>query len=306
MNFARSKKGKCGLRSQCKECYKREKELEKEELLSKYSFIKEIESDGVWNHCPYCIKVCSKCGRILVANEINFKKKKKGKWKLASICKYCDKKYREDHSDYFDEYNKKYYKDNKGVLLEKTKKYYEDHKEERDQYGTKWYKENRETRKEKCRKYYKEHKEEAKEYRRKYYEEHKEEVLDRCKEYRRNNPNKVFNNVQKRRHKLENQGRGITKEQWLEMMNFFEWECAYSGIRLDENNRSIDHIISLSKDGENEPWNCVPMVRILNSSKYTSDMEDWYMKQDFFDIDRLLKIYEWIEYAYKKYKEMSN
>lgn len=28
--------------------------------------------------CPYCIKICSKCGRLLVANTMNFHKKKMG------------------------------------------------------------------------------------------------------------------------------------------------------------------------------------------------------------------------------------
>ena len=85
------------------------------------------------------------------------------------------------------------------------------------------------------------------------------------------------------------------------MMQFFEWRCAYSGIILDKNNRSIDHIISLSNGGLNEPWNCVPMLRNLNSSKSTNDMMNWYSQQVFFDIDRLLKIYEWIEYAWNKW-----
>ena len=84
-------------------------------------------------------------------------------------------------------------------------------------------------------------------------------------------------------------------------MEFFDWRCAYSGIPLDKNNRSIDHIMSLNKDGENEIWNCVPMLHNYNCSKNNKNMEDWYMEQDFFDIDRLLKIYEWIEYAWNKW-----
>ena len=42
--------------------------------------------------CPYYIKVCSKCKRILVANENNFRNKKtNGVYKLYSICKECEK-----------------------------------------------------------------------------------------------------------------------------------------------------------------------------------------------------------------------
>ena len=48
-----------------------------------------IDSNKVWNHCPFCIKVCTKCGKILVANEINFNKNKNGKWGLDSKCNEC-------------------------------------------------------------------------------------------------------------------------------------------------------------------------------------------------------------------------
>ena len=32
-------------------------------------------------------------------------------------------------------------------------------------------------------------------------------------------------------------------------------------------------------------------------------MLEWYLEQDYFDIDRLTKIYEWRIYAYWKWKE---
>ena len=111
----------------------------------------------------------------------------------------------------------------------------------------------------------------------------------------------MINSRNKRRSKEENQGNGITKDQWLEMMNFFDWKCAYSGMYLNKNDRTIDHIIPLNNYGEHEVWNLVPMYKNYNSSKNTNNMEDWYIKQDFFDIGRLLKIYEWIEYAFNKW-----
>lgn len=39
--------------------------------------------------CPFCIKYCKKCKRLLVANNINFVKDKTGKYGLRSICKKC-------------------------------------------------------------------------------------------------------------------------------------------------------------------------------------------------------------------------
>lgn len=133
-------------------------------------------------------------------------------------------------------------------------------------------------------------------------ENNKEHIKEKNKEWRENNPEKIFNNAQKRRHKLENQGRGISKDQWYEMMEFFNWKCAYSGIQLDKSNRSIDHIISLNENGLNEPWNCVPMYKNYNTSKHTNDMVAWYKQQPFYSEERLNKIYKWIEYAKNKWE----
>ena len=195
--------------------------------------------------CPYCIRICSKCGRLLVAYSGNFYKKKGGKYGLRNDCKKCkrklDKQYYEDNKEQIKEYNKQYKEDNKDKISEHMKQYYED------------------------------------------------------------NSHIFFNNHNKRRQREENQGQGVTKEQWLEMMNFFEWKCAYSGIALNKNNRSIDHIIALNNGGLNEVWNCVPMLRSLNASKHANDILEWYIQQDFYSEEKLNKIYEWQKYAFEKY-----
>lgn len=136
----------------------------------------------------------------------------------------------------------------------------------------------------------------------KYYDKNKEAEAERSKKYRETLQGQVtvFNIAIRRRAKEQNQGSGITKEQWLEMMNFFNWECAYSGEKLTKKTRSIDHIIPLNNGGENEIWNCVPMDRSLNSSKHDKDMLEWYTKQPFYSHERLLKISEWQEYAKNK------
>ena len=99
----------------------------------------------------------------------------------------------------------------------------------------------------------------------------------------------------------ENIKSGITTEQWREMMNFFDWKCAYSGIILFKDTKSIGHIVPINKGGTNEIWNLVPMYRPYNSSKYGKDMLKWYKQQDFFSEERLAKIYEWQEYALNKW-----
>ena len=237
--------------------------------------------------CPFCIKKCTKCGELLVAYSGNFKKAKTGKWGLNSNCKECDKKYREKNKKQISEYHKQYYKE---------------HKEEKKQY----YEENRDKRLKYDKQYYEEHKEEKLEKHKQYYEEHKEEIAEYKKEWQKDNPHKVLNAKNKRRSKEENQGRDITKEQWYEMMCWFDWCCAYSGEYIGGDNadkkRTTDHIISISKGGLNEPWNCVPMLKSYNSSKCTNNMEEWYIQQEFYSEERLIKIYAWCEYAFKKWK----
>ena len=39
--------------------------------------------------CPFVIQVCTKCKRILVANEINFTKSKGNKNGVVKQCKIC-------------------------------------------------------------------------------------------------------------------------------------------------------------------------------------------------------------------------
>lgn len=202
-------------------------------------------------NCPYIVRICTKCKRVLVVCSINFGKQKGGKYGYKSKCKRC-------FSQYNKIYGKKHYNENKDYILNRNNIYYK---------------------------------------------ANKEQISEQRKEYRKNNPHIQFNNHNKRRQLEESQGRGINKEQWLEMMEFFNWECAYSGIQLTKDNRTIDHIVALDNGGKNEPWNCVPMYANYNYSKGNKDMESWYAQQEYFSEVNLQKIYKWCEYAYKKWFE---
>ena len=197
---------------------------------------------------------------------------KSGKYGFSSICKICKNKYAKEYRDNNKECYNNWYKDNKEKRSKQMSQYYKNNKEKRKEYGEQYYKNN------------------------------KEEIKEHNKQWKKDNPEKVFNSHNKRRLK-EEQGRGITKDQWIEMMEFFEWRCAYSGEYLggNSNNRSIDHIVPLSNGGLNEIWNCVPMLKSYNSSKNTKNMLEWYMKQDFYSEERLNKIYEWQQYAFNKW-----
>ena len=169
-----------------------------------------------------------------------------------------------------------------------------------------WREEHKEERLEYMKQYYKNNKEEKLEYMKQYYEEHKEEILEYNKQWHKNNPEKLFNKHNERRKKLEKQGRGITNEQYKECNNWFDWKCAYSGEKLQNNKtaigRTLDHIVALDNGGLNEPWNVVPMRKGYNTSKHiTENVLDWYLEQEYYSEDRLNKIVKWQIYAYEKW-----
>ena len=234
------------------------------------------------------MKKCTVCGEWKVASTYNFYKHKGGRYGLASECKKCKSKYfkqwRLENKEKMVEYSKKWYEANKERKAKYDKQYRENNKEkiaERD----KQYREiNKERRAEQSKRW----REANPEYYKQYYESPKGQVVR-------------FNSCQRRRIKEEQQGTGITKDQWLECMSFFGWQCAYSGEVLSKDTRSIDHIVPIDAGGDNMVWNMVPMTRSLNSSKCDKDMLEWYKEQDFYDPKRLDKIYQWQEYAYNKY-----
>ena len=231
-------------------------------------------------NCPYSAKICTKCKELLIVCELNFTRRKDSKDGFRNECKRCktkyNKQYREEHKEVLAEKRKEYYEENKEVLAEKRKEYYEEHKEEILIVN------------------------------KQYREEHKEEMAEYKKQWNKKNQYRRFNSHNKRRQLEENQGRDITKEQWYEMMCWFDWCCAYSGKYIGGDNtdkkRTTDHIIPISKGGLNEPWNCIPCFANYNYSKNTRNMLEWYIQQEFYSEERLINIYAWCEYAWNKWK----
>ena len=264
---------------------------------------------------PYVMRKCTVCGRWLVANKVNFYGAKKGKYGLESKCKECirnkNRQYNEANKDKIAEHHKQYYEANKDKIVEyrkanKDKKAeymkqrYQNKRDKILEYQNQWNKDN----KDKIQQWYQDNRGKMLEYKKQYYQDNKDKMLEYGKQYRQTPQGQVseFNKHNRRRIKEEQQGTGITKDQWLECMSFFDWRCAYSGEKLKKDTRTLDHIVPLKQGGEHEIWNLVPMTRSLNSSKCANDMLEWYKEQDFYSEARLAKIYEWQEYARKKWK----
>ena len=222
-------------------------------------------------------KTCTKCGETLPATTEYFYKHNSCKYGLRSVCKKCiaerGKQYRENNKEKELKRHKQYYENNKEKIAERSKQHYKDNKDKIAE-RSKQYREN--------------NKDKIKKQQKQYYSTPQGQVV-------------AFNRSCRRRTKEQNQGNGITSEQWLECMKFFNWKCAYSGQVLSKDTRSLDHIIPLNNGGKHEIWNLVPMYKPYNSSKHDKDMEEWYKQQDFYSEERLQKIYEWQEYAFTKY-----
>ena len=264
-------------------------------------------------------KKCSKCSKWLVASADNYYRQKRGKYGLVSQCKECKKQYCGASPEYY----KQYYQDNKDKRTEYNKQYREANKDKIAKQRKQYYQDNREKMIEKHKQWNRNNKDKRAEYDKQYYQDNKDKIAERSKQYREANRERCrenskkwyqspsgqashFNSYNKRKMREQNQGNGITKDQWLEMMSFFDFRCAYSDEYIggkQNYQRTIDHIVPLNSGGEHEIWNLVPMTRSLNSSKQEKDMLEWYKEQDCYDPNRLAKIYEWQEYARKKWKK---
>ena len=284
---------------------------------------------------PYVFKRCTKCGEWKVASNKNFAKMKGGKYGLQCKCKECNKQYREQNKEQIKEYKKRHYEENRDKIKERSKQYRKDNRDKIREYE-KQYREQNKERIKKCKKrhyeenrdrilkqhkqYREDNRDKLLEYGEQYREDNRDKLRKQHKQYREQNKDKLrerhkkyynspqgqtahFNARAKRRLREEQQGTGFTPEQWLEMMKYFDFKCAYSGEYIGGNSeyRTIDHIIPLSKGGLNEIWNLVPMYNSYNFSKNDKDMLEWYKQQSFFSEERLRKIYEWQEYAFNKW-----
>ncbi len=79
--------------------------------------------------------------------------------------------------------------------------------------------------------------------------------------------------------------RSKIKEEW-------GYECAYCG---SQDNLTIDHIVPKAKGGPEFTKNLLCACHDCNQDKAYSPMEDWYLSQEFFNVDRYEKIKKWME-----------
>lgn len=143
-------------------------------------------------------KRCSKCGEEKPASAEYFVRAKKEKSGLASSCKDCNRKWREQNREKLlaaskkwrqenkkkrAESNKKYREENKEKIAKRRKKYREDNIEKLAERRKLYLEKNGDAIREKRRIRYYENHEESKEKQRKYYRENREAITEKRKPY---------------------------------------------------------------------------------------------------------------------------
>lgn len=270
--FYKSKKGKFGLRSICKEC-----------LGSKFGKNKNIPIKTANSN----FKICTKCNKELPrTNEYFSIRHRYGKEDFSSWCKECSnkssKEWKKENLSKVKIYNKKYgenyYKENKEKLIEYTRQYNLNNKEKIKIYKIK-------------------NKEHYTELRKKYYKNNKEYYLNKTREWIKNNPEKIKIIYAKQRHKRKILKNGLpikfNLNDWEKCKKYFNNKCAYCGKELP---LSQDHFIPLSKGGEYTINNIIPACKSCNSQKNAKSFFEWYPKCNSFNKERQQKILKYLGY----------
>jgi RNA polymerase sigma factor (sigma-70 family) len=216
-------------------------------------------------------KYCYKCNEYKI---IKLFTKNKNYWDgFGAECLDCRRKYNQEHKKERNEYQKQWNIKNKDKINKKQREYYEKNKKVLNKKKKEYL--NTGNNREK-------HNERVRDCRNKNLEKHKN--YSRLKKQQRRAIKKILPNT-------------LTQKEWETCIEFFSNNnvlyCAYCGEVI--NNPHQDHIIPMANGGGYTKGNIIPTCQSCNCKKHTSNMEEWYEQQDFFNQERLNKIYEWVD-----------
>jgi 5-methylcytosine-specific restriction endonuclease McrA len=160
--------------------------------------------------------------------------------------------------------------------------------------GKGWYQQSKENRRAQSRQAYRRERltnlEQQLARRSRHYWKNRERIRNLVKEQRRANPERFraidraryWRNLEKRRHqsrvaRARRSGVScyLTLEQWKDLLRRFNFRCAYCLKRLTKKNRSLDHLIPLTRGGGNTLDNLVPACRRCNQRKNVQTAEQF-------------------------------
>ena len=121
-------------------------------------------------------------------------------------------------------------------------------------------------------------------------------------EWQRNNKEKM---KQYRENRMQNKEHNINEIEWIGCKKYFDFRCAYCGIKEDEAKKEQGNLLHKEHvicDGENDLSNCVPACRSCNSRKWIFTLEEFYNNQnDDYTEERLNRIIQWLKKDYMHY-----
>jgi 5-methylcytosine-specific restriction endonuclease McrA len=190
--------------------------------------------------------------------------------------------------------NKEYRVKNREKLLNQSMEWNKNNPEKIKKSLKKWRDKNKERILKDNNKFRKEHPE----YRSEHYKKNKEKILKQNKKWREENP-EHFKEIQKKWHKTE-KGKAmiqrgnskrqarikkiintLTSKEWLDILEKYNYRCFYCDAEFEiENMPTRDHIIPISKGGNNIKENVIPACKSCNSSKQDKDLIIFEMKID--------------------------
>lgn len=208
------------------------------------------------------MKRCAKCGEL--KDLVCFSKNKRNKTSgLQSRCKECNRTYYKANRKRVVERVRKNYQKNNSVILKRRAKLRKrpEAKKKKAQVDARYYKENKST----IQVYYKQWAKKNREYLREYCKAWYHENIEHVRMYGRAKEHK-------RRCMIRNSKNNTLSANEMSQLLIQQPFCSYCGDRGD---LEIDHVISVSKNGENNLGNVVVACKSCNCSKGNKELIFW-------------------------------
>ena len=201
-------------------------------------------------------KVCLSCNKDL--SLLEFSRNKRTKDGLEYYCRTCrssrEKSYRDKNKDKIRERDKKYRESNWSSIYSKQKKYREANLDKFREYHSQYYQDN----KQKIKDNYLLHAEDRKSY---------------SREWKKNNKDKKLASHYNRRDNERGAEGNYTLQEWAVLCEKYGNKCINPDCKSPTAPLTRDHIVPISKGGNNYISNIQPLCSVCNSKKRTSTMD---------------------------------
>jgi len=170
-------------------------------------------------------------------------------------CRECHKKWLEKNPNYAKEHHKQW----AIINAEHLKEYMEKWEEANPEHNKIWYQNNKEKKTKQVKEWYENNREKMSEYNKEYQREWIKTEKGRACGQRHSVARKT------RMREIINT---LTSQEWLDILEEYNYRCVYCGCDFGiENMPTRDHIIPISKEGDNIKENIIPSCRSCNSRK---------------------------------------